>query len=292
MAVVFDIQRCSLHDGPGIRTTVFLKGCNLRCGWCHNPESYRRAPELGWQESLCTACGRCVPACPNGAHSVADGRHSLDRSLCTACGRCVDYCPNDALRLYGREMTAEEVVAEAMKDERFYRESGGGVTFSGGEAALQGDFLTEALTLCRARGLHTALETNLCLPWATLEGLLPLTDLFLCDFKHHDSAAHRLHCGQGNEEVLANLRRLHKAGAALWLRCPIIPGVNDGHEHFAAIAALSRELRPQKVELMPYHNTARGKWRALGLANTFEGLPTATQEQKAHWQGELEELLK
>ena len=184
-------------------------------------------------------------------------------------------------------MTAQEVFDELRKDTLFYQSSGGGVTLSGGEAILQTAFALELLTLCRQAGFHTALETNGSVPWAALETFLPLVDLFLYDFKHWDSDGHRQYTGVGNERVLANLRQLAGRGATIWLRCPIIPGVNDTDAHFEAIAALAQEIHPEKVELMAYHDIGRGKWGGLGLSYTFDGLPSATPEQKAQWETRL-----
>ncbi len=288
MGVVFDIQKCCLHDGPGIRTTVFLKGCNLRCAWCHNPESFCAEPELFWQRSRCTACGACVASCPRHVHAIdEDGTHHLQREACVACGQCVALCPNDALRLYGQAMTAQEVFDEVRKDALFYQSSGGGVTLSGGESTLQAAFALEILTLCQQAGFHTALETNGSVPWAVLESFLPVVDLFLYDFKHWDSEGHRQYTGVGNERVVANLRQLAVRGTTIWLRCPIIPGVNDTDAHFDAIASLEKEIHPERVEIMAYHDIGRGKWDGLGLPYAFDGLPSASPEQKAQWEARL-----
>lgn len=188
--LIFDIQRFCVYDGPGIRTTVFFKGCNMHCVWCHNPESFSTDAELLFRHEKCTSCGACTAVCPNGAHEIkADGTHVFDRAKCAACGKCAEVCPNDVLELSGREMTVEAVMKQIDKDAKYYRSSKGGVTFSGGEASLHFELLKKLLTACREKGYHTALETNGLISAAHLKELIPLTNLFLFDFKHSDPDA-------------------------------------------------------------------------------------------------------
>ncbi len=260
------IQRFSLHDGPGIRTTVFLKGCPLQCWWCHNPETQRTGPELAFTAETCIGCGDCVDVCPRRGQHLDDQGRSIDRSACTVCGACAEACPAGALELVGREVAVAEVIAEVERDRPFYRQSGGGLTLSGGEPLIQAEFACALLTAARAAGLHTCVETCSHVDPAVLDRVLPLVDLFLCDFKETDSARHRTWTGVGNERILANLRRLHAGGARMRLRCPIIPGLNDRAGHFAGIAALARELPGiDGVELMPFHRLGEGKLNRFGI---------------------------
>ena len=249
--IVFGIQRLSIHDGPGIRTTVFLKGCNINCKWCHNPEGIPMQPLIGLNQERCVRCGACAAACPNGCHSIENGEHRFDRRACEACGKCVDACPVQALDLIGKRMTADEVMKVVLKDQKYYGEDGG-VTLSGGEALMQKDFALELMRRCREHGIRIALETNGVHRKETYDAVMPYVDLFLYDYKATDPEVHKAYVGCDNRRILENLRYLHDSGARVLVRCPIIPGVNDNQVHFDAIAQLTVQ-QPKLVgaEILP-----------------------------------------
>ncbi len=278
--IVFDIKKFSLHDGPGIRTTVFLKGCGLRCWWCHNPESQRPGPELLLRPELCISCGACAAVCPEGAIARVNGSFVTDRQRCNQCGTCVGACYADARELVGREMTVEAVLAEVLQDAVFYEQSGGGVTFSGGEPLLQGDFLAELLRACKANGLHTALETCGHAPTETLERVRNDVDLFLYDLKQMDSARHRAVTGAPNDLILHNLRLLAEHGHRIILRIPLIPGVNDDPASLDAFAAFAAELPGiERIDVLAYHQMGTDKYARLDRASQ---MPPTVPPSPAH----------
>lgn len=250
-AMIFDIQRNSYVDGPGIRTTVFLKGCNLRCKWCHNPESQSFYKQMMFYKDKCTGCGKCREVCPNHLQS------------CDFCGKCELYCPADARKVCGREYTSDEVLAEVIKDKAFYDNSGGGVTFSGGECMLQLDFLCEILKKCKAAGIHTAVDTAGNVPWKSFEKILPFTDLFLYDIKAFGAELHRKGTGVSNELILENLKNL-SGRADIIVRIPVIGGYNDNDEEIRQIADFLKQIKIIKAELLPYHAMGEHKYTALG----------------------------
>lgn len=260
---VFDVQRTSFADGPGIRTTVFFKGCNLRC-WCHNPESQSPETQLLIAENVCCNCGACRTVCP----------HRL--KTCDQCGRCTLYCPTQARRLCGRTVSAGELLAEIGKDKAFYDNSGGGVTFSGGECLLQADFLCELLKRCKAAGIHTAVDTAGNVSWKSFESVLPFTDLFLYDIKALTPALHREGTGVSNKRILENLRHL-SGRANLIVRIPVIGGFNDSETEMRAIAAFLHTIDTTAVELLPYHTAGVHKYAELGRACPPFTVPTAAQ---------------
>lgn len=269
---ISNLQRFSLDDGPGIRTTVFFKGCNLRCAWCHNPECISGGHTLQLLQDACTGCGGCVSACRQGVHHIdQNGRHHLDRSLCVGCGACAYQCTHGALTLIGTRYEPESLLRELLKDRRYYETSGGGVTFSGGEPLLHPDYLVRMLELCRGAGLHTAVDTAGCVPFPVLERVLPLADLFLYDIKLWTSERHQAATGVPNQLILENLRRLTDAGGAVYLRTPIIPGYNDDLEELGCIARFLADLpargQVQKIQLLPYHNYGVGKYASIGLTS-------------------------
>lgn len=258
-ATIFDIERNSYVDGPGIRTTVFFKGCNLHCAWCHNPESQSALPQMMFYQNKCTGCGKCKEKCPN----------HLEK--CEFCGKCALYCPQDAREICGREYIPEEVMREILKDKSFYELSGGGVTFSGGECMLRVDFLEVLLRECKKNGIHTAVDTAGHVPFESFEQIIPYTDLFLYDIKCYHSDKHRQYTGVGNELILANLKKLLNMEQAVWIRIPIITGVNDTKEEMQELKAFLHSAgAPEKIELLPYHAMGEHKYAALGMeAQTF-----------------------
>ncbi len=265
MGIIFDIKKFAIHDGPGIRTTAFLKGCSLRCAWCHNPESIDTSQELFYTPAKCIDCGACVKVCPEVCHSMNEGKHEFLRDGCTVCGKCAEVCHAGALEMVGREMSADEVMAEVVKDRQFYETSGGGVTLSGGEPMVQPEFAGELLEKAKGEGLHTCLDTCGNVSYDRYEAVMPFVDLFLYDIKETDSARHEQFTGAGNELILENLKKLDAAGGNAIIRCPVIPGMNDREEHFRAVGALASSLKNvQGINLMAYHPLGSSKSERLG----------------------------
>lgn len=268
---VFNIQRFCVNDGPGIRTTVFLKGCPLSCAWCHNPESKSPRPELFYDADQCVSCGRCVSLCPQKAHLMENGRHQLRRESCVRCMACAEtHCP--ALAAAGETRRAEDVMAEVLRDRPFYQASGGGMTLSGGEPFFQEAFVLDLLRLAREAQVHTCVETCGFAPLSLLEQAARWVDLFLYDIKLTDPALHRQWTGVSNDRILENLRALDKMGAKTVLRCPVIPGVNDTLAHFQGVAKIANSLTHlQEIHLEPYHPLGVSKARRLGRESLLEG---------------------
>lgn len=262
--LIFDIQRFSPHDGPGIRTTVFLKGCPLDCLWCHNPEGISAEPQILYFGNRCITCDQCVEACPQG-RPVTDAGDEETLARCSVCGACVEACPTKARELAGRHLSVSELLEIVLRDRIFYDDSGGGVTFSGGEPLGQLPFLLEALAACRAEEIRTAVDTSGA---ASLDGLLAaarLTDLFLYDVKVVDDATHRRVTGVSNRRILSNLRKLADHHDNIWLRVPVVPGINDDPRNLEATAELAAVLPSvRKVCLLPYHRIGEEKLRRLG----------------------------
>ncbi|MBE7004063.1 MAG: glycyl-radical enzyme activating protein [Ruminococcaceae bacterium] len=281
--LVFNIQKFSVHDGDGIRTTIFFKGCPLRCAWCHNPESQSYEKELILHRHKCTACGSCVKRCPVGANEIVDGTLVFHREKCTGCGACIDWCIPEARELAGREYTVDELVKEAKKDLPFYEQSGGGVTLSGGEVLSMRDmdYVEELCRRLKREGVSVFIDTSGFAPYEHFARLLPYVDAFLYDVKGIDPDEHRENIGADNTLILANLIRLSNDGARIYLRLPIVEGKNDSAENITKLAGFLREnhIEPYRINLLPYHDIGRGKYAGLDRPYDEEGMHVPSGER-------------
>lgn len=281
VGTVFNIQKFCTDDGPGIRTTVFLKGCHLRCAWCHNPEGLSLKPVLEFSRVDCVSCRQCEAVCPQGVHQFIDGQHKILRERCAGCGACVAQCTPKALSFCGKAMTAGQVLEIALADRAFYFPQGG-ITLSGGEPLLQPDFVLALGLLAKAQGIQICAETSGAVPFSTFEKILPAVDLFLFDIKETDPSNHLRYTRVENHLPLENLRKLDKLGIPVILRCPIIPGVNDRPAHFEALATLYTSLsHAQGIQLMPYHRLGQGKTTRFGSHSQDFRVPTP--EEVSGW---------
>ncbi len=281
---IFNIQRYSVNDGPGIRTLVFFKGCPLRCAWCSNPESQSKNRQIMYFENLCSRCGACVAACSNGCIVIEDDNRVHDPNICTICGHCENACPNSAVKLVGEKMRIEEVIAIAEKDYLFYLNSGGGVTLGGGEPTMQAAFAAQLLSGLKGLGIHTAMETCGYTDWSIFEKLLPNLDLLLYDVKHCDPAIHRLQTGKSNARILKNLENLLKGDIPVIIRIPVIPGFNEDIGTMEDIVSFLSQHDGgiiERVDLLPYHKLGIGKYAALDCSYQLEGSETPGDEVMA-----------
>lgn len=285
--MTFNVQRFSTEDGPGIRTTVFLKGCPLRCAWCHNPEGLEPHPDLVWYDVRCIAARECLRACPRNALELTPAGMRIERAVCDGCGACAAACPAGALEVIGQRWGVDELLAEVRKDQVFYETSGGGVTFSGGEPLVQADFLAALLPRCKEAGLHVALDTCGALPWERYERVLPWVDLVLYDLKVMDPERHRAATGVPNERILDNAAGLAARGLPIWVRTPVIPGYTADLENIRAIGEFIRQQLPtvERWDLLAYTNLGRPKYHRLGRPYALEHAPLLTRaEMEAVWQ--------
>ncbi|WP_434309061.1 trans-4-hydroxy-L-proline dehydratase activase [Hominifimenecus sp. rT4P-3] len=279
---VFNIQKYSIHDGPGIRTTIFFKGCPLSCQWCHNPESQRHEIELMYYHERCTGCGACVKACPKGANLLVDGRIQMERTRCTACGACVDSCTVNARELIGKTYTMDELIKEAEKDRMFYEESGGGITLSGGEVMVQNmDYIEELCRKLHRKGYSIDIDTCGFAPYENFSRILPYVDTFLYDIKLINPEEHKKYIGTDNRLILDNLIALSKAGAKINIRIPLVRGVNATEEFIKQTIDFLKEnqIRTVGINLLPYHNTGKSKYENLDRTYADEQLKVPPQEQ-------------
>ncbi len=279
-ALIFDIKKCAVNDGQGIRTTVFFKGCPLSCGWCHNPESRSFKPQLIYYSDTCISCGICANLCHVNAIKLnKDTGIFINFDDCDLCGKCAEYCPANSLEIAGKEYTVKELTDIILEDFLFYDESGGGVTFSGGEPFAQMDFLLNILKVCKSYKLNTAIDTTGYTSKRNLMAVMPYTDIFLYDIKHIDENIHRELCGVSNKKILENLKFLSEKGAKISIRIPIIPNVNDG-ENLEKTAEFIKELKGIiSVDLLPYHNIMKGKYERLGMNFIYEDLVSPDERE-------------
>ena len=277
--MVYNIQRYSIHDGPGIRTTVFLKGCPLRCFWCQNPESQKREPELFVNEERCVSCGACIPGCPTKANFYNENNLvKVDRNKCMCCGKCSEVCPQEARSVMGKLMSVEEVLSVVRKDKNFYKTSGGGVTVSGGDPVAQPEFAAEILKKCREEGIHTTIETCAFANWNIFEKIIENTDLVYMDIKCIDPELHKRCTGVSNELILENAKKIAALGKKMLIRTPVIPGFNDSKEELEKIADfVKHELNQEKMELLKYNKLCLSKY--VRLDRNFEGNTEASDEE-------------
>ena len=281
--IIFDIKKYAINDGPGIRTTVFFQGCPLSCWWCHNPESQARIPTLMYRANRCVLCGECAVVCPQNGIQV-NGSAQTDRSKCDVCGTCAETCYYGAREVSGREVTIEEVLVEIERETPFHDQSGGGVTFSGGEPLMQRSFLLALLRACRERDIHTVVDTSGYTTWEALDSVRGFVNLFLYDLKLMDNQRHIQYTGVSNEPILRNLKLLSEHGHPLYVRIPLIPGVNDDDANLRQSAEMLASLpNVTGVELMGYHDIAAAKYEALGMPYQLNGTkpPTAEHMQQA-----------
>jgi len=277
--IIFNIQRYSIHDGPGIRTTVFLKGCPLNCWWCQNPESQLSGQEMVFWEDRCIGCGACSLNCPSGAIQMENKKPVTDKNKCNLCGECSRICPAQAREMIGKKLTAEEIIKEVEKDLVFYEESGGGVTFSGGEPLKQFEFLESLLICCQEKKIHTAVDTSGYVSWEILDKIIPKVDLFLYDLKIMDSERHKKYTGISNEIILENLKKLSSVHNNIFVRFPVIPGINDDYQNIRETGEFLSSLKIAQVNLLPYHYIGIDKYKRLGKKYKLADIQPPSKEK-------------
>lgn len=277
--IIFNIQRYSIHDGPGIRTTVFLKGCQLNCRWCQNPESQLSGQEMVFWEDRCIGCGACSLNCPSGAIQMKNKKPLTDKNKCNLCGECSRICPTQAWEMIGKKLTTEEVIKEIEKDLVFYEESGGGVTFSGGEPLEQSEFLEGLLNCCQEKKIHTAVDTSGYISWEILNRIHSKVDLFLYDLKIMDNKRHKKYTGVSNEIILENLKKLSSVHNNIFVRFPVIPGINDDYQNIRETGEFLSSLKIAQVNLLPYHYIGIDKYKRLGKKYKLADIQPPSKEK-------------
>lgn len=281
-------KRFAVHDGPGIRTTFFIKGCPLKCLWCHNPESISRLPQIAFIEHKCINCGECIGACPSNAHVMQEQKHIFLHQNCTKCLKCTELCTAEAMKLYGKETTVQEALELALEDIDFYKESGGGVTLSGGEPLTQSEFTFALLAALKEKSIHTALDTCCFVQQEKLQQSLPLTDIFLVDFKHANPEMHRKLTGQSNEIIKQNLQFLSDNNAKIEIRIPLVPNCNTDNVNIHETGKFLSTLNIETVKLLSYHSMARSKYVSLNMPDTMPITAPPSNEMIA----EISDILK
>lgn len=276
---VFNIQRYSIHDGPGIRTTVFLKGCPLNCWWCQNPESQLSGQEMIFWGDRCIGCGACATICPSDAIQIKNGIPVTEKEKCILCGKCIEKCPALAREMIGKKLTTEEIIKEIEKDLVFYEESGGGVTFSGGEPLKQSEFLESLLNGCQEKKIHTAVDTSGYISWEILNKISSKVDLVLYDLKIMDNERHKKYTGVSNEIILENLKKLSSIHNNIFVRFPVIPGVNDDYQNIRETGEFLSSLKIAQVDLLPYHYIGIDKYRRLGMTYKLADIQPSSEEK-------------
>lgn len=289
--IITNIQRFSLTDGDGIRTTVFFKGCNMNCSWCHNPETIGQESELMFYKNKCIGCGKCFEVCPTGAQQVVDSKHVIDRAKCVNCGKCAGVCYAEALVMCGKQMSVEDIMHEVRQDKPYYDNSNGGVTLSGGEILCQKEFAMALADACRKENINVAVETNLCFAYDYAKELLEKVDLIMCDLKIFDDEAHKEHTGVSNKNIVENIKKLDSLGIPVIVRTPLIPGATDSKENLGDIAKYIKDMKNLfRYEILNFNPLGEGKYKGLDKENKFESARPFGEEKLGEIRALMDEI--